>query len=750
MESNTNTYKLEQAGKVYMLTTGIFGDNIRLSCRNSSSPQNKKYSRDFNIEQLHKVDKLFNVLKTPLQAVKYIDEALRQQKVGVTEENNGIKITFYITTKGITNQIDIPLGDINEFSSNGNEYLQQGENIQNYESVENNNYEQYLQNDAYTQENQIIGTENVDYNQYPVTTPGTLETNTKTNLYTTEQNIQTDTGFNMNQYFNDIKENTQEGPYISPADNEDANKYFQEYQTVENSAKTDINQYTTSNEYIEQIENNNINIDEQIKQFLQQSNTNDVNTNIITTQTEEKEINKESKPLTTTKVLPVKTTTRVLPPIGPFSTLDGLDLHKLGIMNSEHQRMPTFEQMIQSEIPIPQTETKINYYEESNQINTQPQIITAGSTKTKTTKTTITTNLANDFNLNADNLYFGENVDIPQSQVQITSDQTQLINNIQSENIMLKRQIEELRNSQSKMKNISFTQNQLNELQSLRRKAGELEILKSQLKELNALRMEVAEYHAVKDQLKELAILKEKITAQNKELDILRLKAKEADRLRLRVEELENLKNKYEKDILGLKESIRLYSIKTQIKEDKEAIEDDTPEEITVKGDIIHDINELELITKKINKNNQKLTLNLLYKATADTDNAAAFHAKCDDAKSSVVLIETKKGKRFGGFTTCSWSGDCDEKKDEEAFVFSLDKMKTYDSIPDEDAIGCYPKFGPIFLGCQIRIFNNAFTKGGTTYEKGLNYKTEEDFELTGGDRVFNVKEIEVYEVIKE
>jgi len=315
---------------------------------------------------------------------------------------------------------------------------------------------------------------------------------------------------------------------------------------------------------------------------------------------------------------------------------------------------------------------------------------------------------------------------------------------------MLKRQIEELRNSQSKMKNISFTQNQLNELQSLRRKAGELEILKSQLKELNALRMEVAEYHAVKDQLKELAILKEKINAQNKELDILRLKAKEADRLRLRVEELENLKNKYEKDILGLKESIRLYSIKTQIKEDKEAIEDDTPEEITVKGDIIHDINELELITKKINKNNQKLTLNLLYKATADTDNAAAFHAKCDDAKSSIVLIETKKGKRFGGFTTCSWSGDCDEKKDEEAFVFSLDKMKTYDNIPGEEAIGCYPKFGPIFLGCQIRIYDKAFTKGGSTFERGLNFDTEEDYELNGGERTFEVKEIEVYEVVFE
>ncbi len=72
----------------------------------------------------------------------------------------------------------------------------------------------------------------------------------------------------------------------------------------------------------------------------------------------------------------------------------------------------------------------------------------------------------------------------------------------------------------------------------------------------------------------------------------------------------------------------------------------------------------------------------------------------------------------------------------------------TYDIIPGEEAIGCYPKYGPIFMGCQIRIFDNAFAKGGTTFEKGLNYYTQEDFELTGGEREFNVREIEVYEVI--
>lgn len=754
MESNKSTYKLEQGGKVYMFTTSIVDENIRLSCRNSSSTKKKKFFRDFSIEQLQKLDKLFNVLKTPLQAIQYIDEALRQQKVGVTEEDNGIKITFYITTKGITNQIEIPLGEINKTSvnSNSNQNSQQYEKIENNKTFETNNYEQYLHGGEYTQDNLNLQSNNIDYNQYVATTPHQVETNT--NTYTTEQ-IQNDTGFDVNKYFADIKANTEAGPYISPADNEDVNlnQYFQQYQTVENTNTTntnEINQYT--GEYAEQNTNVNMTLDEQIKQILQQSNGNidEAGTNIITTQAEEKEINRESKPLTTTKVLPVKTTTRILPPIGPFSNLEGLDLHKLGMMNSEHQRMPTFEEMIHTEEAVPQSDTKTNYYEINNQITTQPQIYSTGETKTTTTTTT---NLNNDFNLNDDNLYLTDNNNIntvSTQQDQIITNQNQIINNIKSENLSLKKQISELRNSQRELQNISLTKNQLEELESLRKKVAEFEILKSQLNELNSLRVEVAKYHSVKSQLKELTLLKGKLNEQNKEIAQLKKKAAEADKLKLRVEELENLKNRNEQEIKGLKESLRIYSIKTSTKEDKEMIDEDTPEEVTVKGDIIHDINELELITKKINHNNQKLTLNLLYKATADTDKAAAFHAKCDEAKSSIVLVETKKGKRFGGFTTCSWSGDCIEKKDEEAFVFSLDKLKTYDNIPGEEAIGCYPKFGPIFLGCQIRIYDNAFTKGGTTFERGLNFDTEEDYELTGGDRVFDVKEIEVYEVVIE
>jgi hypothetical protein len=232
--------------------------------------------------------------------------------------------------------------------------------------------------------------------------------------------------------------------------------------------------------------------------------------------------------------------------------------------------------------------------------------------------------------------------------------------------------------------------------------------------------------------------------AENEEKEILKRKLKE----------LEGLKMEYEQEIKSLRENKATVATKSVVEssglEKKQLLFEERAQQISVKGDIIHSTEELELITRKINKSNKKITLNLLYKATVDSDKAKAFHDKCDQAQSSLVLIETDKGKRFGGFTTCSWAGECEEKKDEDAFVFSLDKMMTYDNIQGEDAIGCYPKFGPIFLGCQIRIYDNAFSKGGTTFEKGLNYNTEEDYELTGGERIFNVKEIEVYEVIAQ
>ena len=166
-----------------------------------------------------------------------------------------------------------------------------------------------------------------------------------------------------------------------------------------------------------------------------------------------------------------------------------------------------------------------------------------------------------------------------------------------------------------------------------------------------------------------------------------------------------------------------------------------------IKGEIIKSQTELDFLVQSIPKNYKYLTLNLIYKASVDSDEARIFHKKCDYVPSSIVLIETDKNARFGGFTSQNWYGNCEEKLDQYAFVFSLNRLEKYDIINGEKAIGCYPKFGPVFLGCQIKINDNAFTNGGTTFLRNANYQTTEDFVLTGGEQKFKVKEIEVYSV---
>ena len=432
-----------------------------------------------------------------------------------------------------------------------------------------------------------------------------------------------------------------------------------------------------------------------LKSFLQESNTNTGNDQID---------NDDSlKALSGTKVLPIQTTARVLPPIGPFTSLEGLDLHKLANINAQKNTNILFQ-------PIENTEDITNFQ------NIQSENIY------KDTK--------------SQPILQGINVNIKGTEESNANKEI----NIESQKLEEKKQL--VYEKKDKSEEIKYLKKQLDELEPLKKKVSEMEVLRGQLTELNKLRAEVAKFKAFKEEFKEV----------NSQLEQLSL---ENEKLKSRVEELEDIKVKYEEEIKILKENERIYSMKSRASnnsntDEKDVIYEENSQEMTVRGDIIHDPLELELLTKKINKLNQKLTLNLLYKATADSDKAAAFHAKCDDANSSIVLVETDKGKRFGGYTTCSWKGDCIDKKDEDAFVFSFDKMMTYDNIPGEDAIGCYPKFGPIFLGCQIRIYDKAFTKGGTTFERGLNFDTEEDYELTGGDRSFNVKEIEVYEVIKE
>ena len=311
--------------------------------------------------------------------------------------------------------------------------------------------------------------------------------------------------------------------------------------------------------------------------------------------------------------------------------------------------------------------------------------------------------------------------------------------NLRAENESYKKQIQELDRYKAEAAQAKELREQVEQLSPLKDQLEEIASLKGQLNELNELKLKVKELENLRNQVEQMtsnSIKKRKFKALGK-------KGKKTKINKKKLELNENLESK--KEELNEPEEKN-----TDLENNKDIVLEEKTEQTFVNGDIIQSIEELELIIRKINKASKKMTLNLIYKATADTDRAADFHKKCDEAKNTLVLVETDKGKRFGGYTSVSWKGKYIEKMDKEAFVFSLDKMKIYENIPGEKAIGCYPKFGPVFLGCQIRIYDRAFQKGGTTYEKGLNYKTTEDFELNGGERLFKVKDIEVYEVIPQ
>ena len=824
MEEHINSYKLEQDNKVFIFSTSIVGNLVRLSCESSDG---KKSKRDFTMEQLKQIDEIFNFVQEPHDATKFIDEILRNQKVGVIDEIDNFKIVFYIGTNGNTKRIDLSLREpstqIYEASYKSNDFIQQA-NYHNSEltnifknpnvpkneieailnasfgepSPEEKELNKYFENiepntnnaNSYnTNINQYMPSTNLDENNNNFHINEFLEMNNKNILESIQK---AETSSIMNTFENSTNEYNQslnnqlnspiinnapighqfEPPTIGPVNNninqilhsphtpyiersEEHKNIIYPSSPIMHNNNNNNNLYSTpiispTKQKEQKIEVNN-DINEEIKKLLDLKNINNNNDELTA---EIKNINNPLSPTVTTNVLPVQTTTKILPAIG-LNSINDLNT-ALEKINSQKHNSP-FQNYQNYEPDI--NEDKIM------QSLMSPQVQNNIMTTQKKTVVNKFVNVNQDINKAKNNINNVNNIIGTITPKKPNNDEEIYI--LRNENVELKRQLAEYRKMQNNSEEVIILRNKLAELEPLKKKMAEMEILRGQLTELNALRAQVAEFNSIKGQLKEMNHLRSKLEQMNSlksqlsELNKYKMKASEVDNLKLKVEELEKIKKKYEEQIKIYKGKLmnniskpNIAKIKETQHEDEDEAEaedeDDNSQSVTVKGDIIHDGNELELLIKKINKNNSKLTLNLLYKATADSDKAAAFHAKCDEAKSSLVLVETDKGKRFGGFTSCDWTGDCIDKKDENAFVFSLDKMKTYDNIPGENAIGCYPSYGPIFLGCQIRIYDDALTKGGTTFEAGLNFETEEDFELTGGDRVFKIKEIEVYEVIEE
>ena len=67
------------------------------------------------------------------------------------------------------------------------------------------------------------------------------------------------------------------------------------------------------------------------------------------------------------------------------------------------------------------------------------------------------------------------------------------------------------------------------------------------------------------------------------------------------------------------------------------------------------------------------------------------FHQYCDDKGATIVVMKSKAGKIFGGFTRQTWESLGGQlKEDEKAFIFSLDLLKVYRVAAPSKAVYCH------------------------------------------------------------
>ena len=781
MES-TNSYQLKQQEDNYILSITMLEGSIKISCGNSSG---QIYSQIFALSDLKTKEEIFQPVQNAFDVVEIFDYILKNEKVKVVEEQSGVmQILLYLASEDRTIELTLEKetggnakeeqGFNNEMEANENNMEQNaelnGENNVNYyqnlnanvdtglnvdvnanENVETN-YEEYNANNV--ESNVNVNNEQFNMEEFLKNTQPEVNANEETNFqldnnnynYVQNENINVNNEFGSNDVTNaENITNTANTETTSNNFNINNKIYYSFGQASENVANTASIENTSINANANTESYNNFTTTQtqtQTQTTTQTTQTN-VNTQVFTQPKQEKqniystpyitpadempkpqsqsqpqtqkvqipeysEYSSSMSKISTAKVVPAMTQTTTTTTKTTFNAEKSLQKPKLEKYHEVSLSLPKDKKPDQDE-------QRINKLQgEQSSLKNQHSVFN--------NKITELTNLIKSYR---------SKITVLQSQKNASE-----IESLRAENQRIKQQLGEIGRLRKEVAEAQYLRNQLGEYEILRQKAAQVDSMKNQLSEINSLKMKIAELSGMKNRLDEIKRLKEEINRLNS----YSANVNEINNLKAQIMNLENLRQQQQHQKSQAQSQSQTLTQKTETKMTKSII----------KGDIIHNLNELEMLTRKINKSNNKIILNLLYKATADSDNASAFHQKCDKAESTLVLVESDKGKRFGGFTSKNWRGDCVEKKDSEAFVFSLDTMKIYDIIEGEDAIGCYPQCGPVFMGCQIRIFDNAFKKGGTTFERNVNYETEEDFELAGGERAFGVKEIEVYEVIVE
>ena len=151
---------------------------------------------------------------------------------------------------------------------------------------------------------------------------------------------------------------------------------------------------------------------------------------------------------------------------------------------------------------------------------------------------------------------------------------------------------------------------------------------------------------------------------------------------------------------------------------------------------------------------NKDIKLKLIFKSSRDGSTSNDFHKFCDGKSPTISIIETTSNAIFGGFLNIEWKNEGGDTKDDKSFLFSFNNKKIYNNNGNECACTFGKDRGPYFA-YSINIFSNfRESKRHCTRDlNDMNYSWKNftsDYELNNNIEYFDIKEIEVFEVLIE
>ena len=131
-----------------------------------------------------------------------------------------------------------------------------------------------------------------------------------------------------------------------------------------------------------------------------------------------------------------------------------------------------------------------------------------------------------------------------------------------------------------------------------------------------------------------------------------------------------------------------------------------------------------------------------MYRKSRDGSQSSIYHNLCDNKSNLLTIIETDNNVKFGGFASKSWG--VPNQYIEKTFMFSLNQMKKFERLNNDNAMHNGSSYGPVFGNEWDIYINSSMDSGGEQYNNNSVFFKK--YEITNNGS-FNVKEIEVFQI---